>query len=78
MRENTLNLGVDSPLLDPLTKRQTELLNLLDAGLSNQQIADRIHVSLTTVKGHLQKLFAKLNVQSRSSALARARAINLL
>lgn len=78
MRENTLNPSVDSPLLDPLTKRQTELLNLLDAGLSNQQIADRLHVSLTTVKGHLQKLFAKLNVQSRSSALARARAINLL
>lgn len=78
MGEKTINLGTDSPLVDPLTKRQIELLKLLDAGLSNQQIADRIHVSLTTVKGHLQKLYAKLDVQSRSSALARARAVNLL
>jgi LuxR family maltose regulon positive regulatory protein len=73
-----MNSGIDSPLADPLTKRQIELLKLLDAGLSNQQIADRLHLSLTTIKGHLQKLYAKLNVQNRSSAIARARMVNLL
>lgn len=76
--ETPIVLTTDSQLVTPLTKRQIELLKLLDAGLSNQQIADRIHVSLTTVKGHLQKLYAKLDVQSRSSALARARAVNLI
>jgi LuxR family maltose regulon positive regulatory protein len=77
-KETSMNSGIDSPLADPLTKRQIELLKLLDAGLSNQQIADRLHLSLTTIKGHLQKLYAKLNVQNRSSAIARARMVNLL
>lgn len=68
----------ESGQIEPLTKRQLELLRLLEAGLSNQQIADRVNVSLTTVKGHLHKLFSKLNVRSRSAALARAREVNLL
>lgn len=71
-------LRADSQLVDPLTRRQMELLMLLDAGLSNQQIADRTHVTLSTVKGHLQKLYAKFGVSSRSAALARARAMSLL
>ncbi|MDD3800089.1 MAG: LuxR C-terminal-related transcriptional regulator, partial [Novosphingobium sp.] len=65
-------------LHDTLTRRQVELLNLLAAGLSNQQIADRIHVSLSTVKGHLQKLYEKFDVINRSAAVARARELNLL
>lgn len=77
--QETLNaLDMDPYLLDRLTKRQVELLGLLDAGLSNQQIADRLNLTLTTVKGHLQKLYAKFDVSSRSAALARARAMKLL
>ena len=71
-------LNVESHILDPLTRRQVELLGLLDAGLSNQQIADRINVSLPTVKGHLQNLYAKFSVSSRSAALAKARVLKLL
>ena len=78
LQEKLSTLNVESRLLDPLTKRQLELLGLLEAGLSNQQIADRINVSLTTVKGHLQKLYAKFNVSNRSAALAQARVLNLL
>lgn len=69
---------LESHLVEPLTRRQKELLVLLDAGLSNQQIADRINVSLTTVKGHFQKLYMKLDVSSRAGALARARALKLI
>ncbi len=65
-------------LLSSLTRREIELLGLVDAGLSNQQLADRTHVSLTTIKWHLQNLYRKLGVSSRSSALARARAMSLL
>jgi len=78
LQEKLVALNIESHLHDPLTKRQIELLGLIDAGLSNQQIADRINVSLTTVKGHLQKLYAKFGVASRSAALARARALKLL
>ncbi|MGD9660394.1 MAG: LuxR C-terminal-related transcriptional regulator [Porticoccaceae bacterium] len=65
-------------LLDDLTARELELLGFIDAGLSNQQLADRIDISLTTVKWHLQNLYGKLGVSSRTAALAKARAMNLL
>jgi LuxR family maltose regulon positive regulatory protein len=56
------------------TARELQLLGLLDQGLSNQQVADRLLLSLTTVKWHLHNLYAKLGVGSRSAALAKARA----
>lgn len=65
-------------LLGQPTPRELELLRWIEAGLSNQQIADRADVSLTTVKWHLQNLFGKLGVPNRSAAVARARALNLL
>jgi LuxR family transcriptional regulator, maltose regulon positive regulatory protein len=62
----------------PLTSREMELLAFIEAGLSNQQMADRMNVSLTTVKWHLRNLYGKLGVASRSAALARARVMKLL
>ena len=78
LQEKLVAMNMDSQLLETLTARQMELLGLLAAGLTNQQLADRINVTVTTVKGHLQKLYAKLGVSSRSAALARARVLNLL
>ena len=70
---------IDEPrLLGNPTPRELELLGYIDAGLTNQQLADRTDVTLTTVKWHLQNLYGKLGVSSRSAALARARALNLL
>lgn len=78
LQEKLETLNIEAHLLDPLTPRQVELLGLLDAGLSNQQIADRLDLSLPTIKGHLQNLYAKLSVSSRSAALAKARVLKLL
>lgn len=79
LRDRLAGLNEEQPqLLSPLTSREMELLGYIDAGLSNQQIADRIDVSLPTVKWHLQNLFAKLAVGNRSAALAKARVLNLL
>ncbi|MBS0370531.1 MAG: winged helix-turn-helix transcriptional regulator [Proteobacteria bacterium] len=76
---NELKAQPETPrLLSALTRREIELLGLVDAGLSNQQLADRTHVSLTTIKWHLQNLYRKLDVSSRSAALARARGLSLL
>jgi LuxR family maltose regulon positive regulatory protein len=58
--------------------REVELLSLLDQGLTNQQLADRLSLSLATVKWHLRNLYTKLDVGNRSAALAKARALNLL
>jgi LuxR family maltose regulon positive regulatory protein len=65
------------PLVAP-TKREAELLTLLNTGLSNQQIADYSNVSIGTIKWHLKNLYRKLGVANRSSALARARVLRLL
>jgi LuxR family maltose regulon positive regulatory protein len=69
--------GVDLAVAPP-TQRELELLTLLNAGLSNQQIADRLSVWVATVKWHLYNLYAKLDVRSRSAALARARQLRPL
>lgn len=74
---NLVAAEASSRALDVLTPREVELLGFIEAGLSNQQMADRIDVSVTTIKWHLQNLYGKLGVSSRTAALARARSIHL-
>jgi LuxR family maltose regulon positive regulatory protein len=69
---------LDAGLAAPLTRRERELLELLEKGLSNQQIADRVNLSVPTVKWHFYKLFAKLQVKNRAAALVKARSLSLL
>ena len=63
---------------ETLTSREVELLGYLDAGFSNQQIADRVDVAPATIKWHLRNLYGKLGVSNRSAAVARARVLNRL
>lgn len=67
-----------SPLLEPLTTREQDVLELLAAGLSNAEMAARLIVSVGTVKTHVKSIYGKLGVHSRTQALARAREIGLL
>lgn len=76
--DNLDELDVVPQLSESPTTRELEILALVEAGLSNQQLADRLSVSVATVKWHLHNLYAKFGVSSRSAALARARALNLL
>lgn len=61
-----------------LTGREYEVLQLIAGGLSNQEIAGRLFVSLNTVKTHTSNLFAKLEVQRRTQAVQKAQALGLL
>ena len=63
---------------EPLTPRELEVLRLLAAGLSSSEIAERLVVSVNTVKTQLKSVYGKLDAHSRSAALARARALGLL
>lgn len=64
--------------IESLTQRELEVLKLIAQGHSNREIGERLFLSVSTVKGHNQKLFDKLQVQSRTEAIARARALALL
>jgi len=61
-----------------LSKREVEVLRLVAAGLSNQEIADELCLALSTTKSHVRHLCQKLGAQSRLQAVARARELNLL
>jgi NarL family two-component system response regulator LiaR len=61
-----------------LSKRELEILNLLAQGYSNQEIAAKIFVSISTVKTHIQNLFEKLAVKRRIQAVEKARRLNLI
>ncbi len=75
-----VTLSSPSPLalVEPLTERELEVLHLVTAGLSNAAIADQLVVSVGTVKTHLKHIYGKLGVQSRTQAVAQARALALL
>jgi LuxR family maltose regulon positive regulatory protein len=64
--------------VDMLTRREREVLVLLEAGPSNEQLADQMMVSVQTIKWHLYNLYAKLGVKNRAAALSRARALKVL
>jgi len=66
------------PLIEPLSDRELEVLRLIAEGCTNREIADRLVVALSTVKTHINNLYGKLGVQSRTQALARARSLGLL
>ena len=65
-------------LIEPLSQRELEVLQLIAQGLSNREIGERLFLALDTVKGHNRRIFDKLQVQSRTEAVARARELGLL
>jgi DNA-binding NarL/FixJ family response regulator len=62
----------DEPILEALTPRETEVLQLLAEGLPNKQIAQQLTISPNTVKFHINSILTKLNAQSRTEAVVRA------
>jgi len=78
------NNAVKSPspsapfLIDPLSQRELEVLQLIAQGLSNHEIGERLFLALDTVKGHNRRIYDKLQVQRRTEAIARARELGLL
>jgi LuxR family maltose regulon positive regulatory protein len=65
-------------LLDPISEREMEVLHLIAAGLSNREIAEKLFISLNTVKTHTKNINSKLDVNSRTRAVARAKELGLL
>ena len=65
-------------LVEPLTRRELEVLRLICEGCSNQQIAAALSVSLNTIKKHTSNIYGKLGVRNRAQAVIRAQEIELI
>src|SRR5215210_2780794 len=70
--------GSNSELVEPLSEREREVLQLIAEGLTNQEVATRLYLSLHTVKVHARNIFTKLAVKNRAQAVARGRALGIL
>ncbi len=67
-----------SALVEPLSARELEVLRLVEQGLTNSEIAGRLVLAPSTVKTHINNIYGKLGVQTRTQALKRARELGLL
>jgi DNA-binding NarL/FixJ family response regulator len=67
---STAESGIEAHTADGLTRRETEVLNLLAQGLEPAEIAERLVISPKTVAGHIERILKKLHVHSRAAAIA--------
>ncbi len=65
-------------LIFPLSDRELEILQHIAAGMTNQEISDRLFISLATVKGHTSNIYGKLSVKNRNQAVVKARELEIL
>ncbi|MDX1452965.1 MAG: LuxR C-terminal-related transcriptional regulator [Oleiphilaceae bacterium] len=65
-------------LLEPLSQRELEVLQLIDQGLANKEIAQKLSLAPATVKAHIRNLYGKINAKSRTEALSKARQIGII
>lgn len=61
-----------------LSKRELEILHMMATGLSNQEIADTLFISLSTVKSHVTSIFTKLEVVRRTQAIEKAKSLKII
>jgi len=77
-RDPSESQASEPTLIEPLSEREREVLQLIAEGLTNPEIASRLFLALNTVKTHASNIYSKLGVHSRTQAVARARALGLL
>ncbi|MCL4559957.1 MAG: tetratricopeptide repeat protein, partial [Chloroflexi bacterium] len=65
-------------LVEPLSGRELEVLQLLAEGCTNREVGERLYLSLSTVKGHISNINGKLDARNRTEAVARARQLGIL
>jgi NarL family two-component system response regulator LiaR len=80
MKRTNANFQFDESRLEKagISKREYEVLELMARGFSNQEIADKLFVSLNTIKTHSSNLFLKLEAKRRTQAIQKAKELNLI
>jgi len=74
----TSETAAEERLVEPLSERELQVLTLIAEGLSNREIAGRLYISLSTVKGHTTNIYGKLGVNNRTQAVTRGRSLCIL
>jgi LuxR family maltose regulon positive regulatory protein len=74
-REQTVNTQL---LVEPLSEREIEVLRLIAEGYKYQEIAERLFVSINTVRHHTRNVYNKLDANNRTQAIGKAKELNLL
>jgi LuxR family maltose regulon positive regulatory protein len=70
--------AIKSELVEPLSERELEVLQLIAEGLTNPEIAARLYLALNTIKAHTRNIYGKLGVHNRTQAVVQARELGLL
>jgi len=70
--------SIQQPILDQLSRREIDVLELIAAGRTNQEIANKLVIALGTVKRHIYNIYSKMGVKNRTECVARARVLGLL
>jgi LuxR family transcriptional regulator, maltose regulon positive regulatory protein len=73
-----LPVVTESPLINPLTDRERDVLRLITQGLPNPAIAERLFIAVGTVKAHTNHIYSKLGVTNRVKAAIKAQELSLL
>ena len=71
-------LASANPLAEPLTARELEITKLLASGFSNQEIAQKLILTVGTIKSHTHNIYGKLGVRNRTQAIKCATVLNLI
>lgn len=75
--ETSLDASTERELIEPLSERELEVLQLMAGGASNQEIAETLVIALTTAKKHVSNIIRKLGVDNRMQAVAKGRNLGL-
>ena len=78
LRQRRVQAAAVGTLIEPLSDRELEILELVATGRSNREIASELYVATGTVKAHINHIFRKVSVRNRTEAVARARELHLL
>lgn len=78
MKSRTKDMDLSSGLLGALSARELELLKLIDSGLSNGEISEKLFISLHTTQWHISNLYSKLGVKSRTQAIKKAKELGII
>ena len=71
-------LESNKQLIEPLSQRELEVLDLIHQGLANKEIARKLSLAPATVKAHIRNLYGKIDAKSRTEALSKARSFGLI